>query len=388
MLNLLLHCPDKDLIKGVQDVLTKKDQKTKNCLLLLAAEGDRLNSVKHLIDAGADVNAHGDIGNTALLLSAREGNTAIVNSLLEKMSPQAINAKNNSGKTALHMHAYEGNTAIVNSLLEKMSPQAINAKDNYGQTALHAAIARPGNTAIVNSLLEKMSLQAINAKNRHGETVLTQMKSIIYMTPNPINAREVKTSIIAYLNVFGLEDRIDALVKEEYFQERPVTLIRCVKKLADKGYEFKPNRTVGMDIEALYSDHEKIEQFLAAESFQCKPLSNFAVIVEKGELEDVKTALEYKTHITHKERGQITAKHPEQATELLDKFKDEPHHAAQTAGVLAYAEDAISKMLGKRNSLTALLEMYDITPPHKKAKESKASGIKRSQDDGAGTPGR
>ncbi len=206
-LNFLLSSPDKEFAKEISDLamaeVAKLPQEVKSQHFIFCAQAGQKILLKDLIDkAGINVNAQdlrvGENRNTALHHAAEEGHTAIVEKLLEKMSPEAIYTLNQNGNTALHMAAAKGHTAIVEKLLEKMSPEAINAKAIIEKTVLHPAAGK-GYTAIVEKLLEKMTPEAINAKNIFQETALhhaaeeghtaTVERLLEKMSPEVINAQ-------------------------------------------------------------------------------------------------------------------------------------------------------------------------------------------------------
>jgi ankyrin repeat protein len=73
--------------------------------------------VKILVDAGVNIDAKDNYGNTPLHEAARQGNINIIMSLVAKGAE--INAINNYGDTPLHWSAERGLTDIVDFLIEK-----------------------------------------------------------------------------------------------------------------------------------------------------------------------------------------------------------------------------------------------------------------------------
>ena len=133
--------------------------------LIYAARWGNTDTVKLLLELGADINAKNNYGWTALIYAARWGNTDTVKLLLELGAD--INAKNNYRWTALIYAARWGKTEIVKLLLDRKAN--IEAKDNHGWTALMIA-ARWGKTEIVKLLLDRKA--NIEAKNDYGSTAL------------------------------------------------------------------------------------------------------------------------------------------------------------------------------------------------------------------------
>ena len=76
---------------------------------VLAAD---IKEVERLIDAGADVNARDNDGNTPLHLAAREGYCARVSYLMKSGKVKKY-LTNNQGKTALQLAEEHGNTTCA-----------------------------------------------------------------------------------------------------------------------------------------------------------------------------------------------------------------------------------------------------------------------------------
>ena len=80
-----------------------------------AAANGQADQVRMLLDAGADVDAASEFGDTALILAAESGRHEIVEMLLGAGAD--INAANSYGNTALVRAARRGNKEIVEILL-------------------------------------------------------------------------------------------------------------------------------------------------------------------------------------------------------------------------------------------------------------------------------
>jgi hypothetical protein len=87
-------------------------------LLTAASKGD-INTVKDLLDKGADVNTQAakDLDWTALMDAAQTGHIAVVKLLIEKGAD--VNAKDRWGRTVLSWAAWGGHIAVVKLLIEK-----------------------------------------------------------------------------------------------------------------------------------------------------------------------------------------------------------------------------------------------------------------------------
>jgi len=102
---------------------------------LEAVKRGDLPSVKVFVAKGADVNAKGNDGQTALRVASYSGRKEIVQVLLGNRAD--VNAKGNDGGTALMVASQQGHKDVVELLLAKGAD--VNAKGNGGGTALMAA---------------------------------------------------------------------------------------------------------------------------------------------------------------------------------------------------------------------------------------------------------
>lgn len=115
--------------------------------LLEAARTNKTEKVKHLLKKGANVNARGKYGRTALMLAADEGHVSVVRLLLENGADVNAKAPYDMGRTALMCAVYptvvigapgnystRSDAVITEMLLQKGAD--VNARDNIGETAL------------------------------------------------------------------------------------------------------------------------------------------------------------------------------------------------------------------------------------------------------------
>ncbi|MCP4706271.1 MAG: PDZ domain-containing protein [candidate division Zixibacteria bacterium] len=100
-----------------------------------AALRGKLDAVRFLVEAGADVNAFGLDGCTPLHGAADFGNVAMIGVLIKKGS--VVDNKNNWGNTPLHMASQAGNRKAVKILVFQGAD--VNALSNEGWTPLYYA---------------------------------------------------------------------------------------------------------------------------------------------------------------------------------------------------------------------------------------------------------
>jgi ankyrin repeat protein len=134
--------------------------------LILAAEAGHANIVLYLIGAGADVNAKGKDGDTALMRAT--GDVAITHALLAAGAD--VNVKDNNGCTALLLTIWRdgANAGVVSALLA--AGAAVNAANKDGETTLMRATL-VGDEASVRALIEAGA--DVNAKDNNDITALS-----------------------------------------------------------------------------------------------------------------------------------------------------------------------------------------------------------------------
>lgn len=140
-----------------------------------AAFGGHQDIVKLLVKEGADANLKDNQNFYPLHLAASKGETAICNALI-KAGAELENITDKGG-TALHVAAASGFGATVNALLK--AGANIEAKDQWGNTPLSAA-SNLGNLNIVKALLQAGA--DIETTNKYGETPLIYALHRLYET--------------------------------------------------------------------------------------------------------------------------------------------------------------------------------------------------------------
>ena len=132
-----------------------------------AAQFNRLDEVKLLLEKGADINAVNSVGLTPLHLAARSGHTDMVALLLARKAD--VMAKDIFGLTSLHLAAQYGHENTMYLLIANGA--VIESRTNtQGMTPLHWA-AFSGHIEGIKCLLS--SGADINARDNTGNTPLT-----------------------------------------------------------------------------------------------------------------------------------------------------------------------------------------------------------------------
>ncbi len=134
------------------------------------------DTVKKLLDDGAEVDATDARGFTSLMFAAQLGNNRIAKLILEKAKAsnllnEVVNAVNEINDTALKWAAYYGRLLVTKTLLDYKADVSI--MDTHGNTAIIDA-AGQGHAKIVALLIEAKA--DINHENNRGQTALTVAK--------------------------------------------------------------------------------------------------------------------------------------------------------------------------------------------------------------------
>jgi ankyrin repeat protein len=118
--------------------------------LAVAALFGKLGVVRLLIARGANINATGYEGQTALHRAAEQGYEEVVALLLDKGAHAKSWAQGR--RTPLMWASVSGNLGVVKMLVQHMGGHELDARDQYGWTAMYCA-AESGNDEVVRYLL-------------------------------------------------------------------------------------------------------------------------------------------------------------------------------------------------------------------------------------------
>ncbi|MDA8156796.1 MAG: ankyrin repeat domain-containing protein, partial [Actinomycetota bacterium] len=207
--------------------------------------GVDVDSIKALLDKGADVNARDSSGNTPLILVACKGidhglhvplgepPTDITKLLIDRGAD--VNAKNNAGWTALMDAAGCGFENISRLLINSGADVNIEASD--GRTALMLAAYR-GAADIVRQLIAAHA--AVNAKDKNGNTALSfaEKNALIERAP------EYFDEIVQMLKAAGAEPEESDLKYMLFLTIRKGNLA-LMKDLLNKGANVNARKPKG-----------------------------------------------------------------------------------------------------------------------------------------------
>lgn len=155
----------KEKVDGGADINDKGNGYFTSTPLIDASHLAKLEIVKYLVEKGANINAKGIYGQTALHLAVSSGEIEKVKYLIEKGAN--INAKDKYGQNVLHSTSTHSEVNIIKYLLAK--GMDVDAKDSSGQTTLHKA-ALHGNINVIQFFIDNGA--DINTRSQSGDTIL------------------------------------------------------------------------------------------------------------------------------------------------------------------------------------------------------------------------
>ena len=124
-------------------------------------------TVSNCLDAGANIHARDDYGQTPLHNAARNSNPAVIAVLLDAGAD--VHARDDIEETPLHDAAWSNdNPAVITALLDAGAD--IHARDDYGHTPLHNAAWSNANPAVITALVDAGA--DVNALDKYDQTPL------------------------------------------------------------------------------------------------------------------------------------------------------------------------------------------------------------------------
>jgi len=217
---------DADSVKALATAGADVDAKGKdgNTALIEAVKDVAPDKVKALIAAGANVNAKGNGGNTALIWAASKGDVSSVRALIAAGAD--VNARSDDGSTAL----IAASTCDVNCVRALIAAGAdVNARGYKGGTALVDA-AYLGDVSCVKALIAAGA--DVNAKSDSGEIPLAMARrsgrhdnvaALIAVGATELNSQQVALAPASEASAAGVG--IGAKAKPE-----EATLVKAVKE--------------------------------------------------------------------------------------------------------------------------------------------------------------
>lgn len=161
-----------------------------------AARSDNESAMVNLAFRGFDLNTRDETGQSALLLSLRQGSLTVADFLL-KQNAVDVEARNKAGESPLMMSALKGHLPQARRLIERRAEV-----NKPGWTPLHYAASNPGETStdMVRLLLEHFAYIDAESPNK--------------TTPLMMAARYGTDSVVKLL----LEEGADPLLRNEQGQ--------------------------------------------------------------------------------------------------------------------------------------------------------------------------
>ena len=208
---------------------------------------DRLSAVQMLLDKGANPNAYGQMGKTALIYASKNGHLEIVRALLDKDANP--NFKDKNDETPLIHASKNGHLEIVRALLDKGAD--VQVISDYGSTALMHA-SKNGHLEIVRALLDKgtdvQTISKENPKQYLDQGALNALHNLDYLVaPLLLTSKYGHLEIVRALLDAGAN--FDAKSNEGSTALMVASAnghLKIVRVLLDKGANFDAKNNEGM----------------------------------------------------------------------------------------------------------------------------------------------
>jgi ankyrin repeat protein len=145
--------------------------------LHFAAENGQRRMVRLLMNKGALITREGLCCMTPLMLASGKGRLGVAKMLLPAIDREELDQKDLQGWTTLHHAAYRGRIEVVDLLLSKGAQ--VQSKDATGRTPLMLAANR-GHLAALSVLIKAMHGEGLDEKDEQGWTALHHAVSMAY----------------------------------------------------------------------------------------------------------------------------------------------------------------------------------------------------------------
>jgi ankyrin repeat protein len=229
------------LEKGTtNDLNTIKDNSGKTALIYASRYSNSIsteNTVKMLIEAGAELNIQDNDGATALIYASETSNSISTENTVKMLIEAGadLNIKNNNGTTALILASvYSNITSTENTLKMLIDAGAnLNLKDNGGRTPLMYASVYSNSTSTENTL--KMLIDAgadLNIKDNGGRTPLIYASAYSNSTSTE-NTLKILIDAGADLNITDNDGRTSLMYASRY--SNSFSTENTVKMLVETG---------------------------------------------------------------------------------------------------------------------------------------------------------
>ena len=162
-----------DMLRDRTTPFDEERDSSGNTALMRAAEEGEVETVRELLAAGADVDAHNDAGHTALITACENSRTTCVEALLQNGA--GVAPTDGGRRTALHWTAARGDCVALRALIE--ADATLDAVNESNRTPLHFA-ANAGHTECVRALVDAGA--NVDLKDSAGDTAADDARSAGY----------------------------------------------------------------------------------------------------------------------------------------------------------------------------------------------------------------
>jgi ankyrin repeat protein len=228
-----------DSVKFVLDLGADPNGKDKEgwTALLQAADSGYPSAARLLLDRGADVNAKCscpgilDGGWTPLMLAIKVRSHEVVETLLDRRAD--VNQRNNRGETALILAAYDGDMRVFQRLLDTGAD--VHVKTNDGRTALMGVAA--GTTWPDKVIDHPDAVLALLAKGADVNTQDVRGRTALMLAVQSGSTRVVRALLEAQAHVNGRDvdgDTALRLVEKDLAGERRTKMVQLLVEAGAK----------------------------------------------------------------------------------------------------------------------------------------------------------